>query len=324
VVASRVAIDLEDEAKRKRMKKQHQSLMSPRDEKVPDAIVGFVELVEVALQLSAVEGRARLANRGELVSDPSAWEDKLCELILNDPLVPIALEYRREPRPANALLPGAQAGTVRLDDGSAMPTVVAGPFAGWRVLASVEWCTQPSTWNQPVGPTKTVSCAAEFRSRGDGTALDRAPLFGGDGSIWRESDAVPEKLPTPPISLAGIAIDAASLSDAAYGLGLWAPLLLPAPWLVGALGLRPGDELELIDDAGPALALRTWRSRYEGGEYNMARPLLRGAQLVLRGDLVPRLTEVTSGALSWREFVTSDEDDEVNDDQEDDEEEESR
>jgi hypothetical protein len=68
-VERRVAVDIENEDKKERWRRQARALVSPSSKRIPDAVVWLVELVEDAVQRAAAEGRACLAGRGDLVSD---------------------------------------------------------------------------------------------------------------------------------------------------------------------------------------------------------------------------------------------------------------
>src|SRR5581483_3714606 len=84
-VERRVAVDIGNENKKERWRRQARALVSPSNKRVPDAVVWLEEIVEDAVQRAATEGRACLAGRGDLVSDPGAWEDELAKVLLNDP-----------------------------------------------------------------------------------------------------------------------------------------------------------------------------------------------------------------------------------------------
>ena len=56
-------------------------------------------------------------------------------------------------------------------------------------------------------------------------------------------------------------------------------------------------------DERAALALVTWRTEYEGGEYELAWPRLFGAGLVVRGDVFDRLVNAAQGRLTFRDFL---------------------
>ena len=60
----------------------------------------------------------------------------------------------------------------------------------------------------------------------------------------------------------------------------------------------------MLDDRhGPALALATWRTEYEGGEYELAWPRLFGAGLVVRADVFDRLVNTAQGRLIFRDVL---------------------
>ena len=98
-----------------------------------------------------------------------------------------------------------------------------------------------------------------------------------------------------------------STGDAASGLGIPPEALVPAGSLIAALGLRSGQPMTLNDDAGPGLAFITWRTCYEQSEYYLAWPRVTGCAIVLRPDLMPRLSRHAQATLVIREFVVGDE-----------------
>ena len=63
----------------------------------------------------------------------------------------------------------------------------------------------------------------------------------------------------------------------------------------------------LNDDAGPGLALITWRACYQQSDYHLAWPRLTGCAVVLRPDLLSRLAGRLKASLVIREFVVADE-----------------
>ena len=103
--------------------------------------------------------------------------------------------------------------------------------------------------------------------------------------------------------LLGIDHDMTGAGDAASGLGLPAEILVPTGSLIAALGLRPGQPMTLNDDIGPALALITWRTCYEQSEYYLAWPRVTGCAVVLRPDLLVRLTDHVRATLVLRHFI---------------------
>jgi hypothetical protein len=62
--------------------------------------------------------------------------------------------------------------------------------------------------------------------------------------------------------------------------------------LLEFLGLAPTHEgliWTMTDERGPALTLRSWRSRYSTSDHELPRPSLRDSALFLRFDLFERL-----------------------------------
>ena len=68
-------------------------------------------------------------------------------------------------------------------------------------------------------------------------------------------------------------------------------------------GPRRHVRLSLVGLLCTALALVTWRTEYEGGEYELARSRLFGAGLVVRGDVFDRLVNAAQGRLTFRDFL---------------------
>jgi hypothetical protein len=307
IVRRRVAVALAQDDWKARWEHQAQSLASRTGGRAPDAIVWVVEIVEDALQQSAAEGRAHLLARGAVVADPIAWESKLADVLLNDPWLPLAMEWCREPRPVQLPDPGAELGTIRVVDSKLAPKIEGGRFDGWRLLASAEWRTEPSTWNRTPTATTSVFCGIETSKSDSPEWLQDPPVDAGDASVWLSSPThLPVDAKAPGRGHVCIDPGSATLGDVAEGLGLPIQPLGPSKHLVVSLGLRPGAEpLQLVDDTGPAIALRTWRAHYEGGRNDLARPLFCGAQLLARSDVFERIRRLSNGDLVWREFVSA-------------------
>ena len=306
IVSRLAAIDLENEEKQERWDHQKRGLKAVNSRRIPNAVVWFVEIVEDALQRAAGEGRMNLANRGRVVSDPAAWESALADLLLNDPCLPLASEWCREPRPSQLPAPARTTGTTRTDPGGSTPCVSGGPFDGWRIVASAEEQYDPSTASRESFSKNLVLCAVERRKSGEKSGLEWPPFGICSPEVWGVSFAGQwtdgEALPEGPLIGAGIGRE--QLGDVIEGLGVPLPVLVPAPPVLASLGLRPGEEpLRLRDDGGLALVLRTWRSHYEGGEYELARPRFSGSQILMRPDVFRRLEVLTEGDLAWREYV---------------------
>ena len=91
--------------------------------------------------------------------------------------------------------------------------------------------------------------------------------------------------------------------DGRHGLGVPVPLLTPTSALIAALDLNHGHDFTLEDGNGPALTQVIWRAEYETSEYHLPWPRLRGAAVLIRGDLFTRLLAEAEGHLLMRDFV---------------------
>ena len=58
------------------------------------------------------------------------------------------------------------------------------------------------------------------------------------------------------------------------------------------------------DADGQGLVVQTWRSSFDVGDYQLERPLLWGAWMLLSPSAFQRLKDVYAGRLVWREFVS--------------------
>jgi hypothetical protein len=81
-------------------------------------------------------------------------------------------------------------------------------------------------------------------------------------------------------------------------------VLVPSAVLIASLGHHPGDRCTYCDRDGVGLALVTWRAEYDTSEYELARPRLRGSEIVIRPDLLERLANgAGQERLVLRDFV---------------------
>ena len=304
IASGLVAIDLNSDEKQERWQHQKRGLVSSRSERIPNAVVWFVEIVEDALQRAAAQGRMYLASRGRVVSDPVGWESALSDLLLTDTWLPLASEQCREPRPANLTTPAHTTGGPRWDE--PVPVVSGGAFDGWKILASAEDQEDASTVSQESFSKTRILCAVERRKREDESGLEYPPLGLCDPETWRTSfvGQWPDGEPLPEGAVIGAAIGRKRLGDVVGGLGVHLPVLVPAPHIIASLKLRRGREpLRLYDDKGLALVTRTWRSHYEGSEYELPRPRFSGSQILMRPDTFRGMEALTEGGVVWREHV---------------------
>lgn len=144
-------------------------------------------------------------------------------------------------------------------------------------------------------------CAAlELRTSSEKVGLDSLPFGTVDVHCW---DGKSIGIAIPRGSAPAFGVMTPGKRDG--GLGVPVEILGPLPWLAGLLRLQHvGDEsFTLHDDTGPALALRVWRSSYTDGEYELTRPLVLGARILMRPDVLERLQEQTDGRLVLREVT---------------------
>lgn len=336
-VRRRVSTVLAEEWHGRRMKAQLNELMDSLERKWPDAYLAGEEAVEEALQRAAAGGRAARITQGLPLTDPEGWEDELATALLNDPTLPLAIERTRHPRPdiplpperddpewlalqavADGASPADQGVEMAFRDGELIlgtlfmhpldtaQRIQSGRFREWRVLGSEEHRTSSSTYPKQKDRDRTTRyCAVEVRGNADRSGLEDPPLGASDVRAWLE---------TLPVGISGIPSETSwpilgtiprrrVPRDARNGLGIHTPLLGPLAWLISTLELVPDDPFLLRDETGPAIALLTWRGHYETSDYHLPWPRVRGAAIVVRGDALDRLSEITDDRLVLREYV---------------------
>lgn len=296
-----VARLIDTDAFRERMKAQGEALTSRADVVWPNAVLADAECVEDVLQRVAGAGRALRAANGRLIADPASWEQQLATLLLNNPQLALSLEMVREPRPdlteppregdplwreivsthdvrrSAGSLRAARASksqlsaTTKLAHAEAVPFVQSGKSSGWRIVASIETRVERDGFGskKSVRIARTVS-ALELRRSGIEWGLDAPPLGRGDMRVWFDT-AGARGAQIPAFGpLIGEDSDCDGWGDNESGLGLHDPAIAPSGVLIGTLNLRPTEEaLELGDDVGPALRLRTWRTCYIEGRHEL-------------------------------------------------------
>lgn len=304
----------------------------------PDAFLASQETLENVLQQTAggVRG-ASLMNYGT-VSDPIRLEERLAIALLDDPMLPLAVERTRQPRPEmppppsrgdplwHALLERAEGAsdvetgitaacqegdqlfaTIGISDSENVPAIVGGPYDGWRLVAAVEERLIPqrdrrSDKDDIANRFRIV----ELRLSRDRQALTFPPVTEGDIRTWKPTitPAFPmnEKIRSCPI--VGYDLGVIAADDGHLGLGIQRGLLTPTSFLIAALGLKRSTSFVLEDDIGQALALITWRTEYDTSDYYLPRPQLRGAGLVLRSDAFNQLVRKAQGQVIFRDFLS--------------------
>jgi hypothetical protein len=335
-VRARVSGAIEEGPFKRRLKAQLDAYSDRVEKRWPDAYLATEETVEDALQRAAAGGRAAHLANGRPITDPIGWEDILASALLDDPLLPVGLESRRHPRPDLAPPPprgdalwtalraaaGGQAtdglevrgaaqrdgmllGTLTMAPAETAPSLNAGRFGGWRLLATCERRISPRPDRTGDDSVAERSRAVEIRRAGDLHALNLPPLASGGIGAW--IDDLPHGLlmnaPTKSQPVIGLDSELTEVSDALRGLGIHKPMLTPVRWLIVTLGLHPSQSFVLDDDDGPGLALIAWRTGYETSEYHLPWPMLRGSAVAVRSDLFDRLLAMFPGHLILRDFL---------------------
>jgi hypothetical protein len=299
----------------------------------PDAILPVHHVPEESLQRVAAACRAVLASRGTPVTDPLRWEGDFAELLSHSPL-PLMVERTRIPRP----LLGAP---FRVDDevweriassGTQHSSELHGIHAAESALIA---CAGEAIWNpqsagagQPHDGWIPVGVMEEYRPdtpHGQSGQDMKTRVFEGvelDLATHPNAHVIPPVHPRLPVhqwldpvrwqleGFNGVSFplvchgkyDDVYLDDVA-GLGLPKGVMVPSPYLVELLGLKPSGDLALADETGPALALVTWRGEYSRSSYHLANPRLNGAAVLMRPDLARRLMEIYGERLTSRRHI---------------------
>ena len=105
-VVARVEAALADTDHMKTIDRDAQELADTNHKRWADAFMGRDAMVEDALQRAASGGRAALIAAARPPADPAVWEYRLAGLLVNDPLLPLAIERTRQPRPNIIAPPG--------------------------------------------------------------------------------------------------------------------------------------------------------------------------------------------------------------------------
>ena len=340
-VIAEVTRQLSTKSYEDRLRGQLERLTSRAEFRWPDAFIGPYEVAEQALQRVAGGGRSARALAGEIMPDPTAWESRLAQGLLNDPRVPLAFESIRIPRPSLPSVPPGYgdpiwnqitaavgsvseepskfpavrydrdriAATTFLDASAGVPVVSDGPYKGWRAIAIYERrisSRQPS-WPAKDAVTVTACGAIELRQPKDTHGLTLAPLGDGDLKVWFTK--FPLDMPVLGLDHTGplitIDTDSAATTDGMSGLGYVCAPLAPSYALLQKLALQPGNRLfELVDQDGSlGMVSRNWRTNYVVSDYEMNWPTLYGTDLIVRPDVFGRIMEVCGANLMWREHV---------------------
>ncbi len=338
-VRARAEVALDGDEVKRRLDRQLDEFADRVGKKWPDAFLAHEEAIEAILQAVGAQGRAALLVTGEQIGDPIEWEDRLASSLVDDPMIPLALEARRRPRPALPLPPGsgsamwrrieeaAQGGapdqivearateelllaTLALESWTELPPAEGKPFDGWCWLGTVESRhLQHGDFREQDDLVSRRYRVLEVRDVGDQRALTLPPITRGDLRLWRASidpeAGLPDFRGSQP--LLGLDRELRMVGDGRLGLGAPQSSLVPTPSLIASLELRPGKPFTYEDDAGVGLALVVWRAEYDVSDYHLAWPRTYGSGVAVRPDLLARLVStVGSDRLVVRDFVVGD------------------
>ena len=336
-VIARVETAMRDTDLMKTVGREAQELADTNHRRWADAFTGRHALVEDALQRAASGGRAALLAAGRPPADPASWEYALANLLLNDPSLPLAIERTRQPRPNISAPPRAGdplwlqardttqgAGQQRRSaDADLFMTVAspaldescgviqAGRFRGWRIIASAEEHTILPVWPEKRDLLRQSGRdhALELRRPNDPAGLNSRPFASDTIANW--FNTVPPLLNSigsaTSLPLIGIDLYGDYLADTPNGLGVHSPLLVPTLRLKLVLGLQPADEpFVLHDDAGPALAMITWRTHFQTSDYHLPWHRTRGTILATSPRAFDKLIAWGEGSLVIREVIHGD------------------
>ena len=271
-VRRRVKAQLDGETHKRRIRAQLDAYADRVRERRPDTFLVSEETVENAMQRAATGIRgAWLMNYGT-VSDPVRLEERLANALLDDPALPLAVERTRQPRPEippppskgdplwHTLIERAEGapyvetgiasarqdrdrlfGTMDISKSEIVPTIVDGPYGGWRLVAAVEErvISQPDSRNNKDDIANRFRIV-ELRLDGDRRALTLPPVAEGDIQTWRSTvtPAVSENRRIRSSPIIGFDFDVRAAGDGHLGLGIQRGLLTPTNFLVVALGLK--------------------------------------------------------------------------------------
>ncbi|MFI0786209.1 AAA family ATPase [Streptomyces lydicus] len=297
-----------------RYRTQLRAYRSADEQLPPDAYLATEEVVEEAVQRTAAGSRAHRLSNGLGVSDPRAWEDQLATALTDSPIVPLAFEAARWPRPGLRTPPGPDdaadsmagvtAETISVRPLAEADVLSGHPLHGWYILASVEKRRFLSLHRRTTDSVSLRFSGPEVTAGGGHGTPDVPPFSDGDLIEWAEGPAqLPLGFPHGSFPLLGFDRDMVAAGDASHGLGVPDLTLTPGWWLRAALHVRPGAPLTLEDDHGPALRLICWRTEYELSAYHLAWPGMTGCAVVIRPDLLKVLAERAPATVVIRDFL---------------------
>jgi len=334
----RVDVALKTDEIRDRMRRQLQMYRNSRKGYIPDVFMARHEAVEDAMQRSAAGIRAARLMNHEPVAEPKEIEERLAQALMDDPALPLALEWTRQPRPeipppplrddpiwlrllADAKGRGANEvdiesvcqegsspfGTTAILNTGSVPTLIGGPYDGWRLAAAAERRkVLPPRFGEGEPETAERYMSIELRLNGDRQALAIRPFVDCSIEAWHQRPwkyLHPDSdIRTGPI--VGLDYMVHGAGDGHHGLGIQQRLVTPTPWISTVLKLRNGTKrFVLKDDSGPVVALITWRAEYDTTDSDFTIPRLHGAGLVVRNDAMYKMIHAARGNLIFRDFI---------------------
>ena len=330
-VVRRVAEVRKSDGFKRRSKAQFDAYGDISSERIPDAFLTLDEAIEDAIQHTAAGARAARLMNGDVSADPLQLEDSLAQALLDDPQPALAIEFTRQPRPEIPPPPfrgdriwqlvriraedgkadetgveaasqddGVVFGTLSISGPDKVPTIIGGPYRGWRLVAAYERREVPHPdWDSKEEQIAERYHVIELRFHGDKQALTLPPITVGDPDVWN-AIPVPEDFLNRSVRSQPVV---GNFRPKRHGLGIPITLLTPTRWLVSALQIEKGTHFVLDDDEGPALALMTWRTEYETSDYFLPWPRLCGSGLAVRADAFNKLVRAAKEHLVFRDFL---------------------
>jgi hypothetical protein len=220
----------------------------------------------------------------------------------------LAVEASREPRPElPALLADAEmtdgTRTQELRSYQDAPVETHGSLKGWRTVALIERLAVPSRDLSEERRHFVQRCwALEVRTGLSERGSENIP-FGSMtlGDCYnREVSVRAAAIPAGNSPVFGVVDE-----KRRGGLGVPIEILGPLPWSRHLLDLSLVDDRAFLmsDKIGPGLTLRTWRTLYTDGQYELARAQMHGTRILLRPDLFERLVLAVRDRIVLREVT---------------------
>jgi hypothetical protein len=331
-IVSRVENAMETDSYKDMMQDQLRSFADQQRKRWPDAYLIGEQTVEETLQLVAGGGRTAYMVAGKPLSAPEKWEEELGLALLDNPTIPITIEWTRQPRPIIPIVPSPHGqwwvhvredsdvvwveedevlcvATVSIEPASSTCRIDGGQFDGWFWLATYEsrHFSHPDFTRREEFPTGARYRVAEVRDSGDPTALGLPPITAGHLRMWRtevqEGNEL-EFLKSQP--LVGLDVTMSAAGDGRRGLGVPTAVLTPSESLLRVLHLFPDENIGFRDHDGAGLGLATWRADYEESDYHLPIANTTGCGIAIRSDLLDCLIERIGARLIIRDFVMAD------------------